>query len=76
VASEVPRFRYHPDPIATGSVVPSDATCALCSEARGYIYTGPVHCEEEHEADRHDEPTAYLFRCISCRRYGGYSDLT
>ena len=183
MASEFPRFRYHPDPIATGSVVPSDATCALCSEARGYIYTGPVHCEEEHEAhlcpwciadgtafemlgaeftdsegvggfgawdavpgsvideiafrtpgfngwqqerwfaccgdgaeflgpmgakelaalgpaaieairtgmgwergrkweehlralDRHGEPTAYLFRCISCRCYGGYSDLT
>jgi uncharacterized protein CbrC (UPF0167 family) len=49
--STLPHFRYHPDPIATGSVEPSDVTCALCSQARGYIYTGPVHCEEDHEED-------------------------
>ena len=39
----LPAFRYHPDPIATGSVVASDATCACCGQARGFVYAPPVH---------------------------------
>ncbi len=35
-----PRFRYHPDPIATGAVKPSDATCECCNRARGFVYYG------------------------------------
>jgi uncharacterized protein CbrC (UPF0167 family) len=31
-------FRYHPDPIATGSVKTSDLTCICCNQQRGYIY--------------------------------------
>lgn len=46
-ASTVPRFRYHPDPVDTGSVVASDATCAVCKEARGFIYAGPVYAEND-----------------------------
>jgi uncharacterized protein len=42
-----PSFRYHPDPIATGSVRPSDAACRACGRARGLIYTGPVYGGEE-----------------------------
>ena len=43
----LPVFRYHPNPIATGSVVPSASTCRSCGQARGFIYTGPVYAEEE-----------------------------
>jgi uncharacterized protein CbrC (UPF0167 family) len=43
----LPVFKYHPDPISTGSVVRSDNVCACCDQARGYIYTGPAYCEEE-----------------------------
>ena len=43
----LPVFRYHPDPIATGSVVPSPATCRSCGQARGFIYSGPVYAKEE-----------------------------
>jgi uncharacterized protein CbrC (UPF0167 family) len=43
----LPKFRYHPDPIATGSLVPSDHACVCCEQARGFIYTGPVYAEEE-----------------------------
>jgi hypothetical protein len=43
----LPRFRYHPDPLRTGSVVPSDVTCVVCGRARGSIYTGPVYAEED-----------------------------
>jgi uncharacterized protein CbrC (UPF0167 family) len=38
-----PRFRYHPDPIATGAVEASPATCACCGKANGFIYVGPTY---------------------------------
>jgi uncharacterized protein CbrC (UPF0167 family) len=47
MAEPLPEFRYHPDPIATGSIVESDATCRCCVEARGYIYTGPTYGEDD-----------------------------
>jgi uncharacterized protein len=43
----LPKFRYHPDPVATGSVVRSDAECVCCGEERGYIYVGPVFAVDE-----------------------------
>lgn len=43
----LPIFRYHPDPLATGSVVPSEATCDCCGAARGLAYTGPVYSEDD-----------------------------
>ena len=43
----LPRFRYHPDPIATGSIEPSSQACVACGRSRGFIYTGPVYAEEE-----------------------------
>lgn len=41
----LPAFRYHPDPVASGSVAVSDAECRRCLQRRGYIYTGPVYSE-------------------------------
>lgn len=38
----LPSFRYHPDPLATGSVVPSDALCDCCGRRCGFAYAGPV----------------------------------
>jgi uncharacterized protein CbrC (UPF0167 family) len=43
----LPTFKYHPDPIATGSVKESDTECASCAQRRGYIYVGPVFSEHE-----------------------------
>jgi uncharacterized protein CbrC (UPF0167 family) len=38
----LPRFRYHPDPVATGMFVPRrDFTCGVCHKSRGYAYIGP-----------------------------------
>lgn len=45
----LPKFKYHPDPIATGSIVESDAKCCCCGKARGYIYVGPVYAIEEYD---------------------------
>jgi uncharacterized protein CbrC (UPF0167 family) len=46
---DLPVFRYHPDPVASGSIVASDAQCVCCGKRRGFIYTGPAYCEEELE---------------------------
>ncbi|MCT9108698.1 CbrC family protein [Streptomyces mirabilis] len=43
----LPEFPYHPDPVATGAVVPSDTTCVCCGQARGYLYTGPVYSVDD-----------------------------
>ena len=45
--SSLPAFRYHPDPVGTGSVVGSDAICAVCDERRGLIYAGPVYADDD-----------------------------
>jgi hypothetical protein len=45
----LPTFRYHPDPIASGSIVASDAECLCCNAQRGFIYAGPTYCEAELE---------------------------
>ena len=42
----LPSFRYHPDPLATGSVVESQAECRCCGRVRGYVYSGPVYAAE------------------------------
>ena len=43
----LPEFRYHPDPIGSGSIVASEAECRSCGESRGYVYAGPVYSEDE-----------------------------
>lgn len=45
----LPVFRYHPDPVATGSIVPSRAACTVCGRTRGYAYDGPVYAGSEDE---------------------------
>jgi uncharacterized protein CbrC (UPF0167 family) len=47
VPDALPRFRYHPDPVATGSVVESSDPCLSCGKARGFVYTGPVYADDE-----------------------------
>jgi len=42
-----PVFRYHPNPIASGSIVASGAQCVRCEQRRGFIYAGPSYCEVE-----------------------------
>jgi uncharacterized protein CbrC (UPF0167 family) len=47
--SALPQFRYHPDPLDTGSITESDAECARCGEKRGFIYAGPVYADGDFE---------------------------
>jgi uncharacterized protein len=43
----LPTFRYHPDPVATGSFEPSTEPCPYCGRQLGYIYNGPIYAAEE-----------------------------
>lgn len=45
----LPTFAYHPDPLATGSVLRSSDVCERCEVARGFIYAGPIYAVEEVE---------------------------
>lgn len=45
----LPTFRYHPDPLATGSVIASDAQCASCRQSRGFLYGGPMYSKSEND---------------------------
>lgn len=40
---ELPIFRYHPDPIQTGSIKVSDNVCIVCGRGGGYIYTSHAY---------------------------------
>ena len=41
--SDLPTFRYHPDPVQTGSIVERPVNCVCCGKRRDYTYTGPVY---------------------------------
>jgi uncharacterized protein len=51
MTTELPAFKYHPDPLATGSVIQSDAVCACCERARGFVYSGPMYTSEVRDVD-------------------------
>lgn len=44
---DLPSFKYHPDPIASGSVRAGPEQCRCCRKARGLIYVGPVYSEKD-----------------------------
>jgi uncharacterized protein len=44
----LPVFRYHPNPIATGSIKLSDKKCVVCETVRGYIYTSHAYARTEY----------------------------
>jgi uncharacterized protein len=46
---DIPQFRYHPDPIRSGTIIKSDIECQCCGKRRGYIYAGPVYAEHDLE---------------------------
>lgn len=46
---DLPTFRYHPDPVATGAVVPTDEACECCGESRGFKYNSTMYASESPE---------------------------
>jgi uncharacterized protein CbrC (UPF0167 family) len=50
----LPSFRYHPDPLSTGSVeTDAETPCLNCNRIRGYIYTGSVWTEKPFILEHH-----------------------
>ena len=47
--SSLPRFKYHPNPLKTESIIPSNETCEVCAHARGYVYCTVPYGENEIE---------------------------
>ena len=45
----IPTFRYHPDPIATGALKPSNEMCDACGQRRGFTYTASFYAIDEVE---------------------------
>lgn len=43
----LPEFKYHANPLKTGSIISSEQSCVCCDKERGYIYVGPVYATEE-----------------------------
>jgi uncharacterized protein len=41
--SDLPTFRYHPDPVATGSIIADRIICCSCGEERSHRYTLPMY---------------------------------
>jgi uncharacterized protein CbrC (UPF0167 family) len=44
MADELPHFKYHPDPIATGVIKAEATTCPVCAQQRSHVYEGPFYC--------------------------------
>ncbi|HQY89255.1 MAG TPA: CbrC family protein [Tepidisphaeraceae bacterium] len=45
----LPKFKYHPNPLETRSIIESEKACVVCIKPRGYIYTGPTYGEDSYE---------------------------
>jgi uncharacterized protein len=47
--TNLPIFKYHPDPISTGSIIESQESCECCGQSPGYIYDGPIFSSKDIE---------------------------
>jgi len=46
----LPRFPYHRDPVASGSIRTSSDPCQCCGQSRGLLYDGAVYSRERVES--------------------------
>lgn len=51
MTEELPKFKYHRDPVGSEVVVASGGTCICCSRARGYLYVGPAFTTDRNVRD-------------------------
>ncbi|WP_394425433.1 CbrC family protein [Streptomyces sp. SGAir0957] len=47
MSSDLPAFRYHPNPVASGSIRQSPETCVGCDRTTGWIYTATFYTAHE-----------------------------
>src|SRR5438445_7527958 len=65
-ALPISEFRYHPDPIMSGSIAESMAKCRVCKKARGYIYTAPAYADEDQKSTRLNSSHANISYAVFC----------
>ncbi|MBZ5524481.1 MAG: CbrC family protein [Acidobacteriia bacterium] len=76
----LPSFKYHPDPLSTGSVMASDKRCQVCRQPRGFVYTGTIHSISDLETVCpwciHDGAAHILFHAefTALNAVGGYGE--
>lgn len=46
---ELPKFKYHSDPLSTGSIVKRPVKCPVCEQDQEYAYEGPFYSTDEVE---------------------------
>ncbi|MET9378827.1 CbrC family protein [Streptomyces sp. NPDC002992] len=46
MTADLPYFRYHPDPVGSGSIRASAESCACCHRSTGWIYTATFYTTE------------------------------
>jgi uncharacterized protein CbrC (UPF0167 family) len=49
MADELPFFKYHLDPMATGVIKAESTICPVCAQRRSHVYVGPFYSVEEVE---------------------------
>ncbi|MGG8410463.1 CbrC family protein [Streptomyces sp. 12297] len=47
MSASLPSFRYHPAPVASGSIRASAEQCACCGRSRGWIYTATFYTTQQ-----------------------------
>ena len=60
--ADLPTFRYHPDPVGTGTAVRCDDPCEICGRPAGYRYEGPAAYVEGPFGD---EVETMCLRCVA-----------
>ncbi|MEV5801730.1 CbrC family protein [Streptomyces collinus] len=60
-----PTFRYHPDPLASGSALRTDHVCSVCGMDRQIRYQGPVYGEQPESLCLHCIHSGAASRALS-----------
>lgn len=47
MSAALPVFRYHPDPVASGSIREGTETCVCCERSTGWIYTASFYTAQD-----------------------------
>lgn len=47
MSEKLPTFKYHPDPIGSGVLIPSNKACPVCNKNSGFEYVGPFYATVE-----------------------------
>ncbi len=52
VTTDLPKFKYHPDPLKTGSIELKETECPVCGKHSNYSYFGPFYSYEYEGEER------------------------